>query len=95
MCSEGVRSCNIAFTRLGKCLRAGHRAKLRGKDHRQFLGEGDETFMEESGKNAVLEDLTTHFVTPYFLHDPGTPKTADKSLRDYMDKQSANIPAPG
>ena len=51
--------------------------------------------MEESGKNAVLQDLTTHFVTPYFLHDPGTPKTADKSLRDYMDKQSANIPAPG
>ena len=62
--SNRVRSCNIAFTRHGKCARAGPRAKLNGKDHPQFLGEGDETFMEDSGKNAILQDLT-----PYFCAD--------------------------
>ena len=68
--SNRIRSCNIAFTRHGKCARAGPRAKLNGKDHPQFLGEGDETFMEDSGKNAILQDLTPYFcVTPYFC-DP-------------------------
>ena len=61
LASIRVRSCNIAFTRHGKCARAGPRAKLNGKDHPQFLGEGDETFMEDSGKNAILQDLTPYF----------------------------------
>ena len=42
-------------------LSAGPRAKLLGKDHRQFLGEGDETFMEDIGENALLQDLTPFF----------------------------------
>lgn len=46
---------------IGKCLRADPRAKLRAVGHRQFLGEGAETFMEDSGENAVLQDLTPCF----------------------------------
>ena len=72
--NNGVRSCKIAFARLGKCLRAGHRAKLRGKDHRQFLGEGDETFMEDSGENALLHDLTTYFACIFCFVGAAKPK---------------------